>query len=172
MATNRIGLTLAMLAIVAAIGCDDTNQATEAVAQAQARAEASDKTIESLRTELSAAQSAAADAATKRTTAEGENVRLRTANGELAIKNANLLQQLSEANDTKVRLLKEKLELSKERFALLPREQQDQLISYLNRMNAGEDIGLVGMQALAKAGMIENDNARLVKAKPATGEGN
>jgi len=173
MGSNRIGLALVMLTIVAALGCgDDAQQAADA-----------DNQIESLRTELATARSAAGEAATKlatverenvqlRTTVEQENVRLRTANGELAIENANLLRQLSDANDNKVRLLKEKLALSKERFALLPREQQDRLVSYLDRMNAGEDIGLVGLRALANAGMIESDNARLVNAKAATGEGN
>jgi len=167
MASNRMGLTLAMFAIVAAIGCgDDVQQA--------AAPEANDNTIliESLRTELARAQLAAAEAATKLTKLDSDIEPLRNANGQLATENANLLRQLSDANDTKVRLLKEKLELSKERFALLPREQQDRLISYMDRMNAREDIGIVGLQALAKAGMIENDDARLVKAKATTGEGN
>jgi septal ring factor EnvC (AmiA/AmiB activator) len=167
MASSRIGLTLALFAIVAATGCgDDVKEAAEP--------EVNDNTIliESLRTELAVAQSAAAKATTKLTKLDNEIEPLRNANGQLAKENANLLRQLSDANDTKVRLLKEKLELSKERFALLPREQQDRLMSYLDRMNARENIGLVGLQALANAGMIENDDARLVKAKAATGEGN
>ena len=57
MASNRIGLTLAMLAIVAAIGCsDDDRQAADAEANNNAIL---NNTIESLRTELATAQSAA-----------------------------------------------------------------------------------------------------------------
>jgi septal ring factor EnvC (AmiA/AmiB activator) len=81
--------------------------------------------------------------------------------------NSDLQAKLLVENQAKNKAIEDRLSLYKERFASFPQAEQNRLTTFLNRLNEGEDIGLIGLRSLVNAGMINDDDSRYLKAKKA-----
>jgi septal ring factor EnvC (AmiA/AmiB activator) len=79
--------------------------------------------------------------------------------------NSDLQAKLLVEIQAKKKALEDRLSLYKERFSLLPQAEQNRLAKFLDRLNDGEDIGLIGLRSLVSAGMINDDDPRYLKAK-------
>jgi|SRR5436190_24857 septal ring factor EnvC (AmiA/AmiB activator) len=132
---------------------------------AQDRIEKSDQ-------ELKAALAKLADSEAQKLRLDHDFDRLAKEMGSLTKQVESLKQEISDLQAkllveirAKKKALEDRLSLYKERFSSLPQAEQNRLTKFLDRLNDGEDIGLIGLRSLVSAGMINDDDPRYLKAK-------